>query len=145
MSLLLRWRKLYNKIYTYLVKRSCRLGYRFKQVIRLVPVWYNILIYLILSYISLDIIFYTILIVTAIDTFQGVPLLKMSALQITVVYLYNFLNNCRGLWNIYILIIPKKSIIRHTLGWIINYMYFLLCHFYIKLPSFIIYFLYIID
>ena len=74
------------------------------------------LIYLALPYINLDITSYTTPIVTATDTFQGAPLLKMSALQITVVHLYDFLDNCRGLWNIYTLIVPKKSIIRHTPG-----------------------------
>ena len=50
------------------------------------------------------------------DTFQSVPLLKMSALWITVVHLHDFLNNYRGLWNICTLIVPEKSIIGHTLG-----------------------------
>ena len=50
------------------------------------------------------------------DTFQSVPLLKMSALWITVVHLDDFLNNYRGLWNICTLIVPEKSIIGHTLG-----------------------------
>ena len=88
---------------------------------------------------------HTTLIVTVIDTFQGVPLLKMSILWITIVHFHNFLNNCRGLWNICTLIILEKSIIRHTLGQIINYTYSLLCHFYIELPSFIICFLHIAD
>ena len=55
------------------------------------------LLYYILSYISLDITSYTTLIVMATDIFQNISFLKVSILQITVVHLYNFLDNCGGL------------------------------------------------